>query len=606
MKKLWLFMLMLLLTACGSGGGDGESASVQDNGAGTGVLRVDFRHPAAKIAAAVLPEPQAVRIVVWKPSNATPAYKEIKDVVLGNTPADFLLPVGVGYVIEAVSYASDGTVHRLIEYADDDNHGSGYAISIGSSFDATLTLGSIGGPTLATTVNSPQPGQTLDVTATVPLLPSQILQKDASLLQGAWSLATSTTPFVAQPHLVGLVNVAHTGIITPNSPQLYLNGEFYLDPRFTDSAADAKNWTYNVDAPVVAVIGSTIGNLANIAADNYPPHVTSFSASSVQTATPFSVSVSAKDNVAVAGYYLAQTDTTVTTRPAIPGNATWSALSPTAFTPVPAPVNNQIVRIWAFAKDPSGNVSPEAPFTDITYSVTPQITAVSTSTSGVQLSSTVSISITATDFAPVVKPTHYFIATDTATIPSGSNPGVNDAGWRVWDSANATLSYSYTNPDPVDASTTVKSLRIWIKDANGVSRSWGLSLFFCNLPQISGADLVSVESLVPGSKILANESPTGRFNLSPFTLKAFTGNKITGYLLRDGSAQPSLTDPSWTNLPTPANAYTLPAGFTYTYQGYAALPAGKTSGVTITLWAKDSAGSLVTKKYFLRITKPQA
>jgi len=336
-------------------------------------------------------------------------------------------------------------------------------------------------------------------------------------------------------------------------------GEFYINPAFLNKGENQINWVINSPVssgpyPMYVNGGSITGG--GFFDDTYPPNVASFSApSAVHSPSGVNITIAATDNVRVTGYLVTESATLPTAKPAS-GGAGWQATSSFAY-PFAAPLApGASTTLWAWAKDPSGNVSdiPAAGLT-VTYDSTPEVLSFSIPAGALTTAQVTPISITAGSSAPGGI-TGYQI-TQSSTPPSS---------WLPWTSGALPmtgLSYDITGLTP--GVSTFKNVRLyaWVQDANGTSVPFGSSVNYDTRPVV---DTFIVPTAVQTTNTVAVTALTGTSYATPNTLQD---------LITTLPSKPTTATPGW------AASWT---SFTFASQ-----PAVGTK-VKLNAWALDASG----------------
>jgi hypothetical protein len=568
MKRLSFMLMMVLLTACGGGGGGGTGA--------TGVLTVQTDKVAANqsiahAAALVPPEPQYVRVVVSNTGFTT----IIQDVQLGTAPT-FVLPVGEGYQVDCISFAKSG-FNRMLQYGVV----SGVSITDGATTNISVTGTDITAPTITIPlVTGPSgPPQAVDglyagdvYTAgfTPPIMPVP--------LQANFNVAVNaTTDFTGYPH-VATAPVPAPSVTMPSTTSpttAYLLGEFYIDTSFLKPGESATSWVITSPAstgPInLYVHGGTIGG--DIFADTYPPHVTSFSPPTVvRSPTSLNLTISATDNVSVVKYLV----TEVSTNP-LPGDTRWNdplkssssgSFSYTFDTPLAAGASTTL---WAWAKDPSGNVSDLFTGRTVTYDNTPQV-----------LSFTVP---TATQFATTITPIAITGKNNTGAdallkylvTETSSTPGIGDP----WSAAGvAPTNYTVSSVTQLAGVRYFVPLYAWVMDGNNnISSSFSKTVIISDAPQV---DTFTISTPVTTGTLVT---------VTGFNGIAAPGHSITGYLITKYNIKPT----------SPGDfSPTAPLNFDYT-----GLAPGVAASKPLYAWVIDERGVIsLAKSAFVQFNAP--
>ncbi len=312
------------------------------------------------------------------------------------------------------------------------------------------------------------------------------------------------------------------------------------------SATPPKSYTVSSGGTVILYpwVKDAAGNISSIASGAFcqtvtPSHptVTSFVVTN-GAGSVLNVSMTATDDTSVISGY--QITTTATAPPAT--GAGWSAIPLTSYTAT----SSGTFTLYAWVKDLAGHVSP-AKTASATITLTkPMVTGFAV---GLQTATNV-VSIT-TFTSNLAAGTGYYLITEAAATPSATN-----GGWFTTPPA------SYSFPYGTSGS---KTLYGWVKNAAGtVSASLSAT--------------ISLDSQIPivSSFVTPSIAPKTTVPITTFTATDNIG--VTGYLITQSSAKPSLRDPGW--------SATVPTSFTVAGNSFQMIYA----------WARDAAGNISTPR----------
>jgi hypothetical protein len=246
------------------------------------------------------------------------------------------------------------------------------------------------------------------------------------------NVGVSKVEFYLNSVLYGLVGSSPYSIAWNTGS--YANGTYQVTAKAYDAAGNSK---------VSAAVSVNVSNGTVTAADTTKPSVTAFTMPVSATSRTVSVSLSATDNVGVAGYLITESSSTPS-----PSATGWSSTAPTSFTFASSGARTA----YAWAKDKAGNVSASrSASVNITLPATgdttvPVVNSFTMPTSAA--SPTVAISqFTASDNVGVTA----YLVTESGTKPS--------AGASTW---KTTKPSSFTF-----AGTGTRTAYAWVKDAAG-------------------------------------------------------------------------------------------------------------------------------------------
>jgi hypothetical protein len=314
---------------------------------------------------------------------------------------------------------------------------------------------------------------------------------------------------------------------TPTAPTSYS----FATPGSKTLYAWAKDAAGNVSA-------SRTGTIVITLPDTTAPTVTGLTIPATAASLTVSISsLTATDNIAVTGYFIAET----ATKPGA-GVAGWTASAPASYTFSSAGAKT----LYAWAKDGASNVSSSMS-ADVTITlpdaIAPMVTSFTIPATATSL--TVSInSLTATDNAAV---TRYFVA-ESATAPLASA-----IGWLTAVPAAYTFS-----------SAGAKTLYAWAKDAAG------------NVSDSRSADVTITlpDAIAPMVTAFVMPSSSISLNVPVTTFTASDDIGVTGYRLTETATKPGAGAAGWNS--------TAPTGYNFASAGT----------WTLYAWAKDVAGNV--------------
>lgn len=236
-------MLVLALAGCGGGGSDvtatsGNSTIATATDKGNIVISLTPGEAATAGVDAVktaLPTPTHVRVVV---RNPTTNFKAIQDVATAGASSVVIpVPVGTGYLIDGLSYVTDGSYKRMLKHAQ----AADISVSKDANTPVSITLQPI--TVSITPSNGIVAGDayTVAVTRALPL-------KDFAYL------VVSTATYVTRANTL---NQATSGSnFSLNAPaaatagNLYFQGVFYINDDLTNSSTEWLEWRFNYPDPV--------------------------------------------------------------------------------------------------------------------------------------------------------------------------------------------------------------------------------------------------------------------------------------------------------------------------------------------------------------------
>jgi hypothetical protein len=515
--------------------------------------------------AIIPPQPQFVRVVVKQIGK--PTFVQIQDVPLGNSPT-FVLPVGTGYTVYCVSFAKVNSLNRMLQYGEPATNGTvGIAISEGATTSITvngadIVAPSINMPLVAGPAGPPQAVPGLYSLDTYTVTPANLSGSIPVPLQANFHIAAQAgTDFTTYPHISGALPAASPTVTMPAvslPTTVYVQGEFYIDPTFLNKNEAATSWVVNSasSGPYnLYMHGGTIGGGGSIFADTYPPQVTQFTVPAVvRSATAVNVTITATDNVKVAGYLVTESATQPTTKP-LSTDPGWQATGSITYTFASPLVPGASTTLWAWAKDPSGNVSaPTATGKTVTYDNTPQVVSFTVPAAVLTTATVTPISIGANSVAAGW--ITGFQITQSSTTPT--------TGWQAWTSGAASmtgLSYTLTGLN-LNAFNSI-TLYAWVQDASGTSKPFATNVLFDNRPIVNTFTL---------------GAPSGAsVPVTALTGTSYATNPALSFLITTTSTRPTAATAGW--------VVSVPQ---YTF---AAQPAAGTS-VTLYAWALDANGSV--------------
>jgi len=264
MKKAALLLVLpvfLLLYGCGGSGG-GITTSTQNvvPGAPTGTVSIHINTGGAQPAAVLSNYTTHLRVVVNNQNlriNNVP-FKAIADTYIGGPAVIFSLPVAAGYKIEAVTYANDGTIKRVMKYA----LASPVAITAGTNPDVLLSLAPVQAglilPASITSSTVALGSGTSYVTRnsyyTVMSNISSSLGRKVTPLQSQWRLAYQQIPITSATHSPYGISTAIPRTLTAptafTNGSMYFQGEFFIKRDLIDTLTeDPLDWTFNYPNP---------------------------------------------------------------------------------------------------------------------------------------------------------------------------------------------------------------------------------------------------------------------------------------------------------------------------------------------------------------------
>ena len=250
------------------------------------------------------------------------------------------------------------------------------------------------------------------------------------------------------------------------------------------------------------------------------------------------MTLTATDNLGVAGYLLTETSTAPSA-----STAGWTASAPTSYTFSSASPHT----LYAWAKDAAGNIS--ASVSSSTLIAMPDMTPPVVTGFIVPLNSaSLTVSITSLAASDNVSVTGYLVTESSAT------PSASAAGW----SATAPASYTV-------GSTGSKTLYAWAKDeAGNISAAYNATVTVS----------ASSDAGVPTITRFVMPSASTRLTVAVTSFTATDDVGVTGYLVTERSSRPRLSSSRWRS--TPPTSYTF----------------SSTGTRTLYAWVKDASGNL--------------
>jgi alpha-tubulin suppressor-like RCC1 family protein len=273
--------------------------------------------------------------------------------------------------------------------------------------------------------------------------------------------------------------------------------------------------------------------------DTILPTVTAITMPATATSLTVPVSAfSATDNVAVTGYLLSEESAQPSAK-----SSSWSATPPASFT-----FSYQGARtLYAFARDAAGNISGALPadtFISLTDKTLPKVDQFALPPTATQLTIPV-LKLTASDNSAVVS--GYFLG--ESPVP----PAANNPNWKTVPPASYTFS-----------THGARTVYAFSRDGSG-----NVSGAAAAMVDITPTDLIS-----PVVTAFTLQATSTTLTVPVTGLTATDNGGVTGYLLSENPAQPSVLDPAWVNAP--------PASHTFSYQG----------NRTLYAFAKDAVGNV--------------
>lgn len=264
MKRVGLFSGLLLgallLSACGLSGGSSGSSSTADGGStNTDVTgNVTIKVQQAGEQKAILPGfTENIRVSVTNPYlriNSVP-LKALATSTIGGAPMTFSLPAAPGYTVEAVTYADDGSLKRLLKYAVV----TPVTIPAGQNVDVTLTLTDIvtditvPASMAASTIVQNSNGQIVPQYNKYPVQVnfSTVLGRKATPLDTTqWAVMGQLAPYAGPIHVAPLTNKVLTAPTVFTNSTFYYQGEFHIKTSLVDPTTEnVDSWTFNWPNP---------------------------------------------------------------------------------------------------------------------------------------------------------------------------------------------------------------------------------------------------------------------------------------------------------------------------------------------------------------------
>lgn len=241
----WFAGVMLVLALAGCGGGGGDVAATPGNStivtaADKGNIVISLTPGEATTAGvdavkSALPAPTHVRVVV---RNPTTNFKAIQDVATAGASSVVIpVPVGTGYLIDGLSYVTDGSSKRMLKHAQ----AADISVSKDANTPVSITLQPI--TVTITPSNGIVAGDAYTVTVT-----------RAFPLKSFSYLAVGTSAYAAR---TDITNLAYSsGNFSLNAPtaatagNLYFQGVFYIDDALTSTANEWPAWKLHYPDPV--------------------------------------------------------------------------------------------------------------------------------------------------------------------------------------------------------------------------------------------------------------------------------------------------------------------------------------------------------------------
>lgn len=550
MRKFFWILVMICVAGCG--GGDGGSSDSGTPGVTpdtpTGKISLKFIEESTSLQKAVaLPatEPGRARLVF---SSTNLHFKKIVDLAFGTTLDPLTLPVATDYKIQAIFYAK-GTPNELSSYGASSTTVS---VSANGTTQVELLMKHI------TVTLQPPPEIYSGLTYDVPEPSAGQLAEFC--LQNRWSLTVRPTPITTRPHLTQTPSTEHKGLTAPAVTQqgfLYMQGEFLIKADLLDVGESTYDWTFVTEpATPTALKLAAIDLPIELPSDTAKPVIHSFSLPTwkLTSTTIAPIALSATDNAGVAGYKI-----TTSLNPApLATDSGWSATMPGSYV-YTGSINqghDNSITLYAWAKDPSGNVSSPLSAT-VLLNCSPVIASFTVPVNTLFTAKSIPVTIVGTSSATTGS--LQYLVTETPAVPPAT------AAWKTV----AAPAVSYQGTYDLQSLTQAPGgqyfvpLYAWVKDANGISSSVMNTVTISDLPQVTS---FSVNSPVVTGRTVVVGSLSGQ---------AAPGRKIVGYYVSASSFTP----------PSSGFSATPPATFYYSW-----LSSGVPAIKTICAWVQDDKG----------------